>query len=144
MHTQVLPYLFIRRLWKMQLSKQSYFWHADTSNMIFGHTVKKIWLNVIFVWITAVFQFPLLLNLDFFCRYRCSKIFKFLSSSGTSCLWKCKIQRKMWIYTANHGINQGLLWNFPKSRAGKFKHYFIQILQLLLFLCRFILVKRCG
>ena len=46
-------------------------------------TCEKLWINVIFVWIAAVFQFPLLLNFDFLCRYELSTILKFLSSSRT-------------------------------------------------------------
>ena len=32
--------IFVRELYKMLLSKQSDFWHADSSNMIFEHVVK--------------------------------------------------------------------------------------------------------
>ena len=68
----------------MQLSQKCDIWHGDSSNMIFGHAVKKLWLNGIFLWPSVVFHsllFFLTLSLVFIDFQKFSSFFQVVGLS---------------------------------------------------------------
>ena len=99
---------------------------------------EKLWVNVIFAWIAAVFHSLLLfLTLISFARMDFQKFSSFFQVVGLSTFGDnkfLKIHRKIWFYMANHGKTLEFIMKFSKKKiAGKFKYYFIQFLQFLLF-----------